>query len=341
MRFKVSVVIPVYNMEKYIIDCLNSIVRQTLSDIEVIVINDGSTDNSGILIRDFIKEYSNINYYFQDNRGVSIARNKGIACAKGEYIYFLDSDDCIAEDFLESCYNKATSEKADFVVCGEADWEEGLKTPPCVWSASIFVKRDLLKKHDLKFPEKIQPCEDGLLSHFLFAVAEKVVQVKDVKYFYRWHVDSNSIIIENRPDEIFKQIPLWLDVLEDFYNKKNLWDENILHIALFFQKEPFSRFSRMSFSINQKKALYNLLINFYNKYLKNKLKREDFKFFNKNFRCFISSKNFNDYFVKTRIKSFLNNIFYLKNEYCNNKKYKVFTIFGFKNKIEIKTKGKK
>ena len=337
MNVKVSIIIPVYNMKKYLAECLNSVVNQTLSEIEIIVVNDGSTDNSENIIKEFVSKYPNINYYWQENAGVSSARNKGIENAKGEYLYFLDSDDTIGSDFLESCYDMAKRENADFVICGDADWQQGLETPPCVWCASIFVKKSLVENYNLKFPEKIQPCEDGLFSHFAFALADKVVQNKDVKYFYRQHEESNNSKIQS--DIIFEQLPKWLESLEEFYNQYNLWDKKALHLAMFLQKEPFARFKNYSFNLKHQKILYEKLKTFYKNHVESGINNENFVLFNNDFKKFAKSKDFTEYFIKSYFA--MNNLFSLKNEYCNGKKYKTFTFLGFENTIEIKGKGEK
>ena len=110
---KVSVIIPVYNVDKYLEECLQSVCSQTLKDIEIICINDGSTDKSGQILKDFAKKDKRIILIEQENRGVSIARNNGLKAARGEYIGFVDSDDCIDPDFYEklenACLNIAPS----------------------------------------------------------------------------------------------------------------------------------------------------------------------------------------------------------------------------------------
>ena len=109
---KVSVIIPVYNTEKYLRKCLESVINQTLKDIEIICINDCSTDDSLKILNDIKDERLKI-LNLPQNSGVSFARNRGIDEAKGEYISFVDSDDFIAPDFLEKLYNK--SQGADAV----------------------------------------------------------------------------------------------------------------------------------------------------------------------------------------------------------------------------------
>ena len=114
---KVSVIVPVYNVEKYIKKCLDSLVNQTLNGVEIIVVNDGSPDNSQKIIDEYTKKYKNVKSYIKENGGLSDARNYGIKKATGEYISFVDSDDYIRNDMLEIMYNYAIKEDLDVVVC--------------------------------------------------------------------------------------------------------------------------------------------------------------------------------------------------------------------------------
>lgn len=112
---KVSIVIPVYNTESYIGEAIESIRRQTLKEIEIIVVDDGSADRSLSIVQSLSDEDPRIQVYTQANSGVSAARNKGLQYVKGEFLYFLDSDDLLEADALETCYRKCTEEKLDFV----------------------------------------------------------------------------------------------------------------------------------------------------------------------------------------------------------------------------------
>ena len=114
-RIAVSVIVPVYNMEKYLPQCLDSLYRQTFTNFEVICINDGSTDKSAEIISKYAAEKTNILVVEQENAGLSVARNVGIKKAKGKYICFLDSDDKMHEKALETLYNKAEKQHLDIL----------------------------------------------------------------------------------------------------------------------------------------------------------------------------------------------------------------------------------
>ena len=111
---KISVIIPVYNVEKYIRECVESVLNQTLKDIEIIAVNDGSRDNSIKIIEEYLSD-ARLRIINKENGGASFARNIGMKAARGEYIYFIDSDDFIEEDVLEILYRNSESEKMDIV----------------------------------------------------------------------------------------------------------------------------------------------------------------------------------------------------------------------------------
>ena len=114
---KVSVIVPVYNVEKYIDKCLDSLVNQTLKELEIIIVNDGSPDNSEKIIKKYLKKYNNIKYFVKENGGLSSARNYGLKYVTGEYIAFIDSDDYVSNDMYEKMYFKAKENNFDMVVC--------------------------------------------------------------------------------------------------------------------------------------------------------------------------------------------------------------------------------
>ena len=112
---KISVIVPVYNVEQYLPQCMDSIINQTFKDIEIICINDGSTDNSGKVLEEYARKDDRIKVLTQENQGASIARNSGLDFANGEWICFVDSDDITHPQMLEVVYNKAISNDVDFV----------------------------------------------------------------------------------------------------------------------------------------------------------------------------------------------------------------------------------
>lgn len=114
---KVSIVLPVYNVAPFLPQCLDSLTQQTLTDIEVIAVNDGSTDSSGLILNDYSKKDSRIKMIEKENKGLGFARNTGLEYATGEYIGFVDSDDWVDPAMYEILYRKARETNSDFVLC--------------------------------------------------------------------------------------------------------------------------------------------------------------------------------------------------------------------------------
>lgn len=112
---KISVIVPVYNVEQYLSQCLDSILRQTFQDIEIICINDGSTDNCGKILEQYASKYCKIKVITKENHGASVARNTGLDIAEGDWICFVDSDDIVHPQMLEIAYKHAVLNNADFV----------------------------------------------------------------------------------------------------------------------------------------------------------------------------------------------------------------------------------
>lgn len=118
MNDLISIVVPIYNVSKYLIECLDSLKSQSYSNIEVLLINDGSTDNSEQLCLDYLKFDNRFKYYFKENGGLSDARNYGIVRASGQYIMFIDSDDIVHRSYVETLYNMMLYHNSDIAMCG-------------------------------------------------------------------------------------------------------------------------------------------------------------------------------------------------------------------------------
>lgn len=115
---KLSVILPVYNVENYLSDCLESVLNQSYGDIEVIIIDDGSTDNSLMICKDYCQKDSRIRLYTQENQGISVTRNRGLDLARGEFLTFMDSDDTIDSDMYDSLMSKFSDSDIDVVISG-------------------------------------------------------------------------------------------------------------------------------------------------------------------------------------------------------------------------------
>ena len=114
---EISVIVPVYNVQRYLRKCLNSLVKQTYKDIEIIAVNDGSKDDSEEILKEYAEKYDNFTYYNKENGGLSDARNYGLKYAKGRYVAFVDSDDYVDYTMYEKMHNKALEKDYDYVEC--------------------------------------------------------------------------------------------------------------------------------------------------------------------------------------------------------------------------------
>ena len=176
MNPKVSVIVPVYNVEKYLAKCLDSLVIQTLEDIEIIVVNDGTKDNSQLIINQYVKNYPDkVFSYIKKNGGLGDARNYGLQYANAEYIGFVDSDDYVSPHMYEKLYKKAISDNSDLVLCDiEYVWEnsqerkylsgykqiEGVDHSKSVFLSPLFAwnklyRKELFSKYNLRYPKKL------------------------------------------------------------------------------------------------------------------------------------------------------------------------------------------
>ena len=115
---EVSVIIPVYNIEKFVEKCIRSVMGQTFRDLEILAVNDGSTDRSGEILERLAAEDSRIVYISQENRGVAAARNRAVDMARGKYLTFVDGDDYIGRDYISCLYAAAEKKNAEMLICG-------------------------------------------------------------------------------------------------------------------------------------------------------------------------------------------------------------------------------
>ncbi len=176
---KTSIIIPIYNTEKYIDECLQSVFSQTQKEYEIIAVDDGSEDNSLGILRQYEKECVNLRVYTQENQRQGAARNKGIVYARGEYIYFLDSDDTIDRETLEECYTCAVKNDLDVVLFdSKVIIEEGIPENFCPDSfdrrdviqdvGRVYSGKEFLKCYMEKNPDTVSPCMMYISRKFLY-----------------------------------------------------------------------------------------------------------------------------------------------------------------------------
>ena len=234
---KISIIVPVYNVEKYIAKCLKSLTLQTLQGIEIIIVNDGSLDRSIDIIEKYVKENpTKIKYYEKKNGGLSSARNYGIEYATGEYVAFLDSDDYVEINMYEEMYNLAKKENADMVECDFIwEWEYGkkvydkrkeyktkedmMKKPRVVVWNKIY-KREILNKNKIRFPEGLI-YEDMEFFYKLLPHLNKISYIN--KYFVHYIQRKDSI--SNKQTKKIEDIFKILDNIFDYYKEQNLYNQ--------------------------------------------------------------------------------------------------------------------
>ena len=184
MRPLISIIIPVYNVEKYIIECLESVKNQTFTDFEVIVVNDGTKDNSAIIAQEYIEKNNLTNFYIinKENGGLSSARNAGLDNAKGKWIYLLDSDDWLEPDAMQILVDCLNKYDVDLVIEGYQAYDESTGAvevwnnypfeygvlPDDLWGLHSFsfsvarlYKKSIIDEHKVRFDERIEYAEDN------------------------------------------------------------------------------------------------------------------------------------------------------------------------------------
>lgn len=232
----ISIIVPVYNTKNCIGKCIESICGQTYSDLDIVIVDDGSTDGTSDLLKEYAKKDKRIRIFTQKNSGQGVARNKGIEQAAGEYIFFADSDDWLEPDAIEALYDSIVANGSDIAVCNffktRIDEEtvattiqeafEGIIYSRCdsnyVFNISSYpfgklFKKELLDKCNFSFP--VHFYEDVSAIPVLLATAEKISFVKEAKYYYRNHSGSTVYAV----DKIKDRITCMYSLVENF--KKN------------------------------------------------------------------------------------------------------------------------
>ncbi|MBQ3128907.1 MAG: glycosyltransferase [Clostridia bacterium] len=248
---KVSVVIPVYNVEKYLCECVDSVLKQTYSSYEIILVDDGSTDSSGSICDSYAINDSRISVIHKENGGLSSARNEGLKKANGKYIYFLDSDDYLKAQTLEKLVETAEKENSDIVffdAVSFADVEDNFKVSQnyirkynyktgkgtAVFSEMqkndefhsavplLFIKKDLLEQNDIHFIDGIY-YEDMLFTYQVFCCARVASQIKEAFYHRRYR--KNSIMTSNKNPKHFASFTRVYEEVKSFSELLGIADE--------------------------------------------------------------------------------------------------------------------
>lgn len=249
---KVSVIVPIYNVEEYLEECLISLEKQTLKDIEVLMIDDGSTDHSASIAKKFEKRHSNFHYFYKENGGLGNARNYAIPYVKGQYLIFLDSDDVVPEYAYEKMYNLAVKTGNDMIIGNvkrfnskkvydsvmlhkkvfveDLEHTHILENPKLIYDTTSWnklFKTSFYKENNFKFPEKIlyEDIPVTIPAHFK---ANSVGVLTDVCYLWRTRDGVSKSITQNRTEiKNFTDRIKIMDMVNDFY-AKNVTDKTAL-----------------------------------------------------------------------------------------------------------------
>lgn len=233
----ISIIVPIYNAEKYLNKCIDSLVNQTKKELEFILVNDGSTDSS----EDIIKSYKDkrIKYFKNKNQGIGKTRNFGIDKATGKYLMFLDSDDYLDINACEKLYNKAIKEKSDLVVFDFYRVEDTLKevtinnfkssslkeNPNLLLDINLgpcnkLIKRELIDKNNTRFNEELK-YEDTPFVTEIIKNANKISKLNEYLHYYVIHSNSETTVRDERVFDIIKII----DIIRNQYKDEKYMED--------------------------------------------------------------------------------------------------------------------
>ena len=256
---KVSVIVPVYNVEQYLEQCLDSLDAQTLPEMEFILIDDGSTDQSGTMIDQYAATHRRFRVFHQKNKGYAGARNAAIPLAKGEYLGFVDSDDFVKPDMFEKLYINAVNENADISVCSfyyffqnddlivpynnsmfagllkknngkfSGGAESAIFDNAVTWNK--IYSRNLIENNGICFAENMKMAEDVPFFWCSYLAAKKISITEECLYFYRNQRPGQQTSFKD--ERIFSFFTLF-DNLQNFINEHRIkhFEPWILHLKL-------------------------------------------------------------------------------------------------------------
>lgn len=213
-----SIIVPVYNVEKYVRPCMKSIFKQGLDDsrFEVIIVNDGSTDRSMEMIADIIQQHNNITVINQENQGLSVARNNGIAAAKGEYLLMPDSDDLLIENSLKPLLQKALETKADLAVADflqmSNDEIDALTNSPLQKNEDCYIVEKTGEQLFMENVDPHQPYVWRILFRKEFIIQHQLkfypgIHVQDKPFFFESYLKAEKCLISSQPIYIYRKSP--------------------------------------------------------------------------------------------------------------------------------------
>ncbi len=346
MEPKISVIIPVYNVEKYLRECLDSVINQTLKDIEIICVNDGSTDNSLEILKEYEKQDSRIKIIDKKNEGAAAARNLGLKSATGDYVIFFDSDDYMEFMALEKLYQNITDNNADISICKSYEFYDGdeekqiteyaiknnlldnktVFSPQevskyifqfCVgWPWDKLYRREFVLKNGLTF-QNLHHSNDTRFVLLSLACADKISITEDCLVNHRRHKSSLAETRTNNPDSYYHALISLMKNLKK-RNLYKLYEQSFVNYCITFPLWHITTIDNSKAKNEMIKKLKLLL----NKQLK-------IKQYNENF--FYDKKAYH-YVQKILKPKILQTIFSVRND--DRRTHKIITLLGAKIKIK-------
>lgn len=252
---KISIIIPIYNAEKYLHRCIDSIISQTFTDFELLLINDGSKDISGAICENYAAIDSRITIFHKENKGVGSARNLGLVNAIGEYIMFVDSDDYMLPSMLEVMLSTLESKKADLVVCGTTETGGGYWRPIADVDYSInqlkknFVSllhtellsppwNKIYKKEIIgsnRFCEDISFGEDLLFNIQYLEKCENISFIKESPFFHEKE-NENSLVVKFNRNRLLDIEKVWVVVDRFSERKEGLYSKYLRDLTVYIRQ---------------------------------------------------------------------------------------------------------
>lgn len=290
----ISVIIPLYNTEKYIAECLDSLLAQTFTNFEVIVVDDCSTDNGAAIVENFIPKFDGklkLSHTEKNSGSAAVPRDVGLMISRGKYVYFMDSDDLLTKDALEKLYSTMKSFKVDLIYCTRnysisEDGKVTLSVVPidtfkekfvlyedftkrvediiqhkfCREPWRSFSRRDFLIENKIFFPH-VRSGEDAIWFYILFFSMKKILFLTEPIYFYR--TVDNSVIHAKRPPKQY--VDYWTNPI--IFGLKTL--EKFMSKHEFFQKNPQYKYT----------VLESFIVGYFNRFFKSSCQIPQFAFY--------------------------------------------------------------
>lgn len=304
---KVSVIVPTYNEEKHIKACLDSIIENDLKEIEIIVINDGSTDSTKEILEKYKNKYDIIKVIEKENEGQGSARNIGIDLAKGEFLTFVDADDEIHNNMLSKMYEKLQKEQADICVCDYFEINKDNKVVkkaipqktedikkdyivsiagPC----NKLIRTEILKKNSLYFP-KTGIYEDIAMVPLIATYTNKIVYLEEPLYYY--YIRQGSTMRQTKFNEKLLSIYNVLDILEKGFKQTGALEQYKEELEFIYIKHLLyagnGRFLEYKEGKQEVKKIANIMKLKYPNWRKNKYYKKQSKLFKLNCNIFYSN----------------------------------------------------